>query len=384
MPLTTRLCATALLALLLSPAAGATGAGDAPDYVFSWPFIDRGGMAPRGGITRGPEVTLAPQPDAAWEALQEPGLSALEKDRRAILAMAGGYRTSFDFLETVGYTAGYEPPPPYRSWGTEYVYVVADEPRYISLQHVIVMFFEEEDGAVTGPMVVKHWRQDWRYEDRRIIEYAGHDVFQRRDLSEAEAAGTWSQAVYQVDDSPRYESWGRWQHLDGYSSWISQETSRPLPRREFSVRDDYHLLYGTNRHSIVPGGWTHEENNLKVVLDETGAFRAEQPYLAREIGVNRYQRIVDFDFSAGDDYWSRTAAFWGDVVDWWESAFDKQPRLVLKKNVDGANLFMRLFEYADGIESKSNYDAAAAGSFIDTVMNEHVSTDSAAVAGGDY
>ncbi|MBT8447725.1 MAG: hypothetical protein KJO38_11275, partial [Gammaproteobacteria bacterium] len=294
MPRCSRPWAAALLSLLVAALAGTVLAGETPDYVFSWPFIDRAGMAPRGGITRGPGVTLAPQPDQAWQTLREPGLSPLEQDRRAILAMAGGYRTSFDFLETVGYTVGYEPPQPYRSWGTEYVYVVADEPRFISLQHIIVMFFEDDEGQVTGPMVVKHWRQDWRHEDRRIIEYAGHDVFQRRDLSAAEAAGTWSQAVYQVDDSPRYESWGSWQHRDGYSSWESRETARPLPRREFSVRDDYHMLYGTNRHTIVPGGWTHEEDNLKVVLDDSGAFRAEQPFLAREIGVNRYQRIVEF------------------------------------------------------------------------------------------
>lgn len=57
---------------------------------------------------------------------------------------------------------------------------------------------------------------------------------------------------------------------------------------------------------------------------------------------------------------------------------------MLKKTVDGANLFMRLFEYADGIESKTAYDAGAAGAFIETVMNEHVSPDGAAVAGGDY
>ena len=39
----------------------------------------------RGGTTRGANVTLATEPSDAWRALQEPGLSAYERDRRAIL-----------------------------------------------------------------------------------------------------------------------------------------------------------------------------------------------------------------------------------------------------------------------------------------------------------
>ncbi len=79
-------------------------------------------MAPRGGTTEGPPVTLDPEVSAEWLAVREPGLSAQERDRRAILAMAGAYRTSFDFIETVGFVEGYTPPRPYQSWGTEYVY----------------------------------------------------------------------------------------------------------------------------------------------------------------------------------------------------------------------------------------------------------------------
>ena len=62
-------------------------------------------LKPRGGTTRGAPVTLDREPSAGWRALQERGLSARERDRRAILAMAGTYRVTFDFLEIAAYCA---------------------------------------------------------------------------------------------------------------------------------------------------------------------------------------------------------------------------------------------------------------------------------------
>ena len=59
-----------------------------------------------------------------------------------------------------------------------------------------------------------------------------------------------------------------------------------MPRRETTVRDDYDVLEGTNRHTILHNGWVQEEENYKVVLDSSGARVAEQPYLAKELGVN--------------------------------------------------------------------------------------------------
>src|SRR5258706_13578498 len=72
-----------------------------PRYTFSWP-LDGANPRPRGGTTRGAPVTLELAPSAAWRALQEGGLTAQERDRRAILAMAGTYRVDFDFLEITG------------------------------------------------------------------------------------------------------------------------------------------------------------------------------------------------------------------------------------------------------------------------------------------
>ena len=146
---------------------------------------------------------------------------------------------------------------------TEYVYVIEDDEDFISLQHILVMFMSNEKQEIQGPFVIKHWRQDWKFENSRLIEYMGQDTWGARQFKKSEVEGTWTQAVFQVDDSPRYESFGRWEHEGGVSTWVSMKTWRPLPRREFSVRDDYDALVGTNRHTITPNGWVHEERNFK-------------------------------------------------------------------------------------------------------------------------
>ena len=72
--------------------------GDEPTkrYIFSWPLTSDPALAPRGGTTRGPDLTLDKAPSDAWRALQAPALSSFERDRRAILAMAGSYRVTFE------------------------------------------------------------------------------------------------------------------------------------------------------------------------------------------------------------------------------------------------------------------------------------------------
>ena len=121
--------------------------------------------------------------------------------------------------------------------------------------------------------------------------------------------------MYQVDESPRYAGLGSWEHTASFSSWRSADTWRPLPRREWSVRKDYQVLVGTNRHTITSTGWIQEENNLKGVLTDDRKLAAEQPYVAREYGVARYERLQNPDFAAADEYYERTKRFWTDVLE---------------------------------------------------------------------
>ena len=328
-------------------------------YTYSWMFSDADGMKPRGGTTAGPNVVLDQQVSVGFQTLQSTGLTRLERDRQAILTMAGAYRTSFDFIETVGFTPQYEPPAPYQSWGTERVYIVASEPDFISLQHIIVMHFAAEDGTLSAPMVVKHWRQDWQYQDVAVHAFQGNGVFERQGQDATATMGTWTQTVYQVDDSPRYEAIGRWTHAQGVSFWQSDDRRRPLPRREFSVREDYQTLFGSHRITITPHGWTQEEDALKLVLDERNNPRSEQPFLAREAGLSRYDRIVGYDFSAGDDYWRTTGPFWSRVRAYWTTLYRDESAFYFVKSVEGVPLFMALFDMADeSFDTVEQADAA--------------------------
>jgi hypothetical protein len=339
------------LALAVSaPQAAEPTPPEPPRYTFSWP-LDGTAPKPRGGSTRGAPVTRDTEPSAAWKALRAPGLASQERDRRAILAMAGTYRVSFDFLEVDAYVPPGRAPGPYQSWGTEKVYVDRDNAGSISLVHILEMRLLGKDGAVGEPFVIKHWRQDWEFEPADIVEYRGRDRWQRRALTAAERQGAWRQTVYQVDESPRYASTGRWQHSASFSTWLSADTLRPLPRREWSVRDDYQALLGSNRHTVGPTGWTQEENNLKAVLTPGREIDPERPYLAREYGMARYERLRDADFAAADRYQQRTRAFWTRVTQAWASAFAGQGELTLRGPVDKLGLFAPLFERAAQIEA---------------------------------
>ena len=313
-------------------------------YMFSWKFADDSNLTPRGGTTIGAPVKLTPTPTQSWKSLQEDELSKFEKDRRAILAMAGDYRASFDFLETLGFYPEHKAIAPYQSWATEYIFVIEDNNDFISLQHILVMQMQQEDGALSEPYVVKHWRQDWSYEDRYLNVFLGQDTWGRETLKRSEIKGTWSQAVFQVDDSPRYDSVGKWVHAKGYSSWMSAQTWRPLPRREKSVRDDYDVLIGTNRHSITLNGWSHEQDNLKVVATSPsersirGRLNPDYTVRGREIGLNRYESIEEFDFSPAIDYWSATKGFWKVVRNKWNKIINSGKIYKLIETTDGSFL----------------------------------------------
>ncbi|MEM9882037.1 MAG: DUF6607 family protein [Planctomycetota bacterium] len=286
----------------------------------------------------------SPSPDAKFQ-----------KDREAILAMVGEYRVKFQFQETVAIEPGYELKEPYFSGASEFVEVAEDRGDTIVLQHILVMHPQNDDGSLNQdvePVVIKHWRQDWVYEDTEMLEYRSANTWERVELNPKQVAGTWSQAVYQVDDSPRYESYGRWSHTGDHSTWLSEETWRPLPRREHSKRDDYQVLLARNRHTITPAGWVHEQENQKLVLDDAG--RPDR-VIAHESGLNVYDRTDEVDFTAGRRYWEETAAYWQDVREMWAETFAQSDTLELAGSVGGMKLYERMFLLAQDVRT-NGYD----------------------------
>ncbi|KAF1711305.1 hypothetical protein CSC70_05165 [Pseudoxanthomonas kalamensis DSM 18571] len=287
----------------------------------------------------------------------------LERDRAAILAMQGEYLVDFAFDETVLLQPGYERAPAMRSGGDEVVIVVEDAPGRIVLQHLLV---DEKSGHVT-----KHWRQDWIYEAASRFEFSDEQTWTVHPLSPEQTAEAWTQCVYEVSDAPRYCGTGRWEYANGIASWTSDLSWRPLPRREYTRRSDYNALAVVNRHTITPGGWTHEQFNTKVLRKPDGS----QVEIAREFGFNDYQKDTDVDFTPAYDYWNATRDYWARVRQRWDGFLSAPPGLHLKTRIDGMALIVPLFTQAEQVqEDKSVADAEIDAAFAEWVEPAHATT----------
>jgi hypothetical protein len=260
------------------------------------------------------------------------------RDRAAILAMAGTFSVAFKFEETEALSPGYTPERPYLAEATEVVIPLEASDTHVVLQHVLLLPKHGQHQAQ------KHWRQDWSFEDSSLVEFQGRRIWARRELTPMAVHCTWSQAVFEVDDGPRYESIGRFVHGgsgdSARSEWTSQSTWRPLPRREYTHRDDYDVLVGTNKHVISRSGWLHEQDNVKLVLDG-------ERKLVRERGLNQYRRIESAEADVARRYLEHTASFWADVRAEWQAVLDHSPRLLVHQELSGKPLYETLFPMAD-------------------------------------
>ena len=278
------------------------------------------------------------------------------RDRDSILAMQGEYIVDFAFDETVLLQPGYERHPAMRSGGNETVIVVEDTPSKVVLQHILV---DEKSGHVT-----KHWRQDWTFEARTRFEFSDDQTWQVRAIPAEQTRGAWTQCVYEVSDAPRYCGTGKWAYDNGVATWTSDVSWRPLPRREYTKRSDYNAISAVNRHTLTPGGWTHEQFNTKVLRKPDGT----QVELAREFGFNDYQKTTEVDFKPAYTYWTATKDYWAKVRARWERYLGQPPGVRLKTKIDGMAMIIPLFEQAGSLEDGKNVRDAQ----IDAVFDKWV------------
>ena len=327
--------------------------------------------AATGGTKRQPTAGLAPATPAPavyrrpCDAQPAAADAAFECDRRSILGMVGEFRVKFAFDETLALKPGYAPKAPQRSGGDEFVFVVEDRGDFIALQHILVA------GSGKDAMVIKHWRQDWQYQPKDVLVFRGRKHFALESVPADKARGAWSQSVYEVDDAPRYAGVGRWDHANGVDAWTSDFTWRPLPRREYTKRNDYQVLGAINRHTLTPGGWMHEQDNAKLVLDANGTATA----LVREVGINSYERTTAIDFSPGRSYWDKTQSFWRDVRAAWADAARERKAYDLQHMLDDRPRFEALFALAD----KSGNGETVTRAQIDAVLQRALSPEANAV-----
>ena len=66
----------------------------------------------------------------------------------------------------------------------------------------------------------------------------------------------------------------------------------------------------------------------------------------------RYERIIDHDWSAGDNYWKSTLTFWKDVRNLWNGILEKESTIKFKKDKKGPPLYITMFNLADESKQK--------------------------------
>lgn len=282
----------------------------------------------------GPDYSVVANPHFAEIAAKT---TDADKDRAAILAMRGDYRVDFHFQETVPLRSGYEPQKDKNSGGYETVVVVEAGAEKIVLQHILVG---------PGGHVIKHWRQDWTYEAKERFEFVADQSWEVRAVDPELAKGSWTQCVFEVSDAPRYCGTGNWNHRYGVSTWTSDRSWRPLPRREYTMRDDYNVINAENRHTVTPNGWTHEQDNTKTVRDG----QRTRETLVREFGFNNYRNIDGYDFTPAQEYWSKTSGYWTLVRAAWDRRLQTGNMLTLDTEVDGMPIIEGTFAQADGVD----------------------------------
>lgn len=258
--------------------------------------------------------------------------SKLEQDRQAIKSLAGYYKVTFNYAETFAPDTAYKFHPRYHSWGYEWAVIVEDSPKKIVIQHLL---------AVDDTTVIKHWREDWVYEQPSILAFDKENTWKKVPLSPAETKGKWIQKVLQVDDSPRYESIGTWVHVDGRHQWQGESDS-PLPRREYTKRNDYNVLRRGNRIYLTPEGWMFEQDNKKIVRSAGG-----DKLIAQEKGYEEFTKVDASKFAYAKTWWANQQAYWTDVRAVWDNVFVKNGTIKLADKKDDKRLYQRLFDLGD-------------------------------------
>jgi hypothetical protein len=289
------------------------------------------------------------------------GQNKKDQDRAAILKMEGCYKVTFSFAETFSPNKNYEyhNDRKYED-AIEYVKVVENTENKVVLQHLLI---------VNDTMIIKHWRQDWLFENTALLVYDKKvdkkEMWYNITIPAEKAKGTWTQKVFQVDDSPRYEGYGTWVHVDGRSFWESKADA-PLPRREHTKRDDYNVTGRFSHIEIFNDGWVLEQDNDKVLREAD----KKDVLIAQEKGIERFW-VGDYNCKAAIEYWDKQQEFWKIAREVWTEKLAKGAiDIELFKN--GNVIYMRFFELSNETAKAKKIDAKKVRSSIQTIIDEHV------------
>jgi hypothetical protein len=284
--------------------------------------------------------------------------SSLE-DVASIKSMAGCFDVTFQYAVKTVLSKEYSGDVPYSSKAVEWVVVDGEDDGRVELQHVLV----------SGPAMIKHWRQIWTYEGTDVTAYKGHGRHALLRLAPADVAGKWTQVVTNVDDAPRYGCAGEWNTTGAGAEW-SCTVDAPLPRRDKEHRHEYDILTRTNIHRIVADGWDHGQENEKVRLE--GETRRP---VAREVGHNTYRRIDDEHCAEAIAWWPGVQPHWAEVRGAWSAALGEATvdgRLVHVDEHKGITpLWVDLFWVAHRAEKRARSPSDTRGR-AQSIIDRHV------------
>tara|TARA_R110001592_G_scaffold307299_3_gene581012 strand:- start:30953 stop:31876 length:924 start_codon:yes stop_codon:yes gene_type:complete len=284
--------------------------------------------------------------------------SKLEKDKIAIRKMEGCYKVEFRYAEVFSNDTLYKYPEREYSWSYEWITEIPnDDPNKVELQHLL---------SINDSSVVKHWRQEWIYENTDANVFHKDYTWNYEQWKEDKVKGEWTQRVSQVDDSPRYIASGAWVHPNHSGSYWESIADAPLPRREKKAgRKDYNVLQRVNRQELTDFGWAHKQENTKVLKSFNGARKD----IALETGYNTYTKTDEINCKPSKEYWEQTNAFWHLVREEWITIYgQKKDFKVAVMGKDGF-FYAKMFEAA---KESGNWSEKKKRNWIKKTIAEHV------------
>lgn len=270
-------------------------------------------------------------------------LIAQNNNSKVIDNFCGCFEVDFKYAETFAPKGDYkfhdrEETPPV----AELALPIEKTDNKVVIQHLLV---------VNDTMIVKHWREEWTYENPVLWVYNSDRSWTKTTLKPEEVKGKWTQTVWETSDEPRYQGLSQFVNLDGKVIW-QNTTYAPLPRREYSVRNDYNLLKRTNRINITENGYLHEQDNFKIVRKD-----GKDEVLVQEKGLNNYKRLSDKECAGAFKYWEKKSTYWGKVRKAWDAYINTANVIKMEFKVDGKMLHEYLFKLGREYATKKLTDS---------------------------
>jgi hypothetical protein len=286
-------------------------------------------------------------------------------DKATLSQLCGCFDVKFMYAETFAADTGYR----YHeretiNGGIEYVVPIELTDKKAVLQHLLV---------INDSVIVKHWREDWVYENPVQWIYKGNHQWEQTQLSAEAVKGKWMQTVWEVSDAPRYQGYSQFVSLDNKIIW-QNTTDAPLPRREYTIRNDYNILKRTNRLNITPDGYVHEQDNQKIVR-----ANGIDKLLVEEKGINSYKRVDITKCDAGKKYWQQYSAYWLEVRKVWYDYLATHSTIELKTEIENKPLHSHLYALGTKfVKGQIKQDALSAA--IKEVVYKYITTPAATAA----